>query len=176
MARPTRSGELKRSRQQGATYLLVLFIVAAMGLWLAATGEVWSTVSRREREQALLDTGHAYRDAIRRYYEQSPGTVKRYPPQLKELALDTRFLQTKRHLRKLYRDPMTGYDDWGVVAAPDGGIMGVYSQSEEAPIKTAGFSFADAGFEKASRYADWTFAYVPLVDCGAPESGCRQSH
>lgn len=47
------------------------------------------------------------------------------------------------------------------VEAPDGGVMGVYSRSEEAPIKTANFSSANAAFEKARTYTDWKFVHSP---------------
>ena len=33
----------------------------------------------------------------------------------------------------------------GRVAAPQGGIMGVYSTSEKTPVKARGFGIADAG-------------------------------
>ena len=45
-----------------------------------------------------------------------------------------------RHLRRLYRDPITGQDEWGLVEAPGGGVMGVYSRSEDEPIKSGNFS------------------------------------
>ena len=37
------------SRQAGATYLLMLFAVAALGLGLAGFGTVWSTAAQREQ-------------------------------------------------------------------------------------------------------------------------------
>ena len=45
--------------------------------------------------------------------------------------------------------------------APGGGIMGVYSKSEDAPIKTGAFSLANKTFADAKRYADWQFFYNP---------------
>ena len=45
-----------------------------------------------------------------------------------------------RHLRRLYKEPITGQDEWGLVEAPGGGVMGVYSRSEDEPIKTGNFS------------------------------------
>ena len=44
-----------------------------------------------------------------------------------------------RHLRRLYRDPLTGSADWGVVKGPDGGVIGVYSQAPGKPLKQDGF-------------------------------------
>lgn len=163
MERRMPSGDTATPRQRGVTYLAVLLTIAIMGVWLAATGTLWSSVSKRDKERALLDTGHAYRDAIRRYYERTPGVVPRYPASLEELVLDSRYVYVVRHMRKLYSDPMTGEADWRIVPAPDGGIMGVYSQSKNEPLKTGNFRFADASFQSASGYADWKFVYVPEI-------------
>ncbi len=45
--------------------------------------------------------------------------------------------------------------------APDGGIMGVYSLSNEVTMKRNAFLQRDAAFEKQSRYVDWRFIYQP---------------
>ena len=127
-----------------------------MGIFLCPHGE-------REREQELLFIGAEFRWAIATYYEQSPGAVKRYPGTLRDLLFDSRFLTMKRHLRRIYVDPMTGSTKWGMVAAPDGGIMGVYSLSEKQPIKIAAFAESNAHFETAKQYSDWRFVYVPRL-------------
>src|SRR4030067_2335831 len=80
---------------------------------------------------------------------------------LEELLHDPRFPNLVRPLRKLDVDPMTGRAEWGTVKAPDGGIMGVYSLSEEAPIKVANFHDADRQFEGKTKYNEWMFTYVP---------------
>jgi hypothetical protein len=45
--------------------------------------------------------------------------------------------------------------------APDGGVMGVHSVSNDKPLKTARFLIRDRGFEGAASYSDWKFVYVP---------------
>ncbi len=67
---------------------------------------------------------------------------------------------TERYLRQLYPDPMTG-KEWGIVKAPTGGILGVYSLSDDKPFKTAGFKARDRAFEGAQKYSDWKFVYTP---------------
>lgn len=140
--------------------MTALFMVAILGVGLALAGEVWETLAKREKEAELLFIGEQYRQAIRRYYEGTPGGIKRYPRSLQDLLADPRHASTQRHLRKLYRDPLGG-EEWGLVKAPDGGISGVYSRSEQAPLKTGNFRLRDAGFASAKRYADWTFVYAP---------------
>lgn len=149
------------ARPRGFTYLAVLVIVVAMGLGSAAFGSLWSTQTQREKERELLFVGHQYRRAIASYYERSPGIVKRYPQRLEDLLDDPRFVGRQRHLRRLYPDPLTGGNVWGVVRAPDGGIAGVHSLSEREAIKTANFRERDAAFSGKRLYRDWEFSYVP---------------
>ena len=152
---------MRAGRQQGFTYLSLLLIVAAMGVGLAAFGELASHAAQREKEAELLFVGDAYREAIGRYYESSPAGNKVYPRSLEQLLKDERFAFTRRHLRRLYRDPVTG-KDWAVVEAPEGGIMGVRSASEAQPSKSANFPAGYEVFEGAQRYADWQFVYTPV--------------
>ncbi len=126
-------------RQRGFTYLLAMFAVAVAGLLLAVTGEVWSQSRQREKEQELLYLGGRFREAIGLYYQRTPGAVKRYPDKLEDLLEDKRYLSLQRYLRKVYADPITGAAQWGTVAAPGGGINGVYSLSDRHPIKSGGF-------------------------------------
>jgi type II secretory pathway pseudopilin PulG len=142
----------------GFTYLTILFVVAIMGLGLALAGEVWHTAAVREREAMLLDVGEQYRKAIERYYLAGP---RQYPRALEQLLRDPRKPGIERYLRRLYPDPVTNSDDWGIVKAPDGGIMGVYSRAEDAPRKEAQFRPAQAAFEGAKKYSDWKFVFVP---------------
>lgn len=150
-----------RGRQGGFTYLAVLLTLGFTGAALAASAELWSHGAQREKERELLFIGNQYRQAIASYYEKSPGMVKRYPETLDDLLEDKRTPAVQRHLRKPYVDPITGEPSWGLVAAPAGGIMGVYSMSEQKPIKTGNFSPRDTAFKDAAEYAAWQFIYVP---------------
>lgn len=147
---------------QGFTYIAVLVVVAVSGALLAAGSVVWSQQAQRERERELILIGNEFRRAIGLYYERSPGPAKHYPERLEELLRDDRYLSMQRYLRRIYRDPLTGKPEWGLIQAPTGGIMGVYSLSNERPIKTGGFDEADKGIEGAAKYSDWRFAYGPL--------------
>lgn len=146
-------------RQSGFTYLALLFFVATMGIMLALTGQIWSTAQQRIKEKELLFIGGEFRKAIGEYYEHTPGTVKRFPANLDELLLDNRQANTVRHLRRIYVDPMTLKADWGVIRAPDGGIMGAHSKSSGKPVKDGGFSGGDVDFNEAKDYAAWRFIY-----------------
>lgn len=134
-------------------------VIAISGIALAGVGILWSHDRQREREQELLFVGDAYRKAIGSYYESSPGN-KVYPKTLEELLLDKRFPFKKRHLRKLYADPMSKNAGWALVKL-QGNIIGVYSTANATPIKQAQFASAYESFAEAKQYSDWKFVYTP---------------
>jgi type II secretory pathway pseudopilin PulG len=150
------SGKNEIFRQAGFTYLGLLFAVALAGIALAGTGVLWQLESRREKEKELLFIGEQYRQAITSYYDRSPGSIKQYPAKLDELLEDKRFPKPLRHLRRLYRDPMTADGDWELILQQER-IAGVASRSPEKPVKIAGFTVDQQDFEGAERYADWRF-------------------
>ena len=149
-----------KSGQRGFTYLTALFLVAIMSGSLALIGEVWHTSAAREKEAELLFIGNEYRRAIERYYLAGTG-ARQYPKNLADLLKDPRQPGTVRHLRRLYPDPITGAEEWGLVKSNDGGFAGVHSLSEGTPLKTAGFATRDASFEGKSKYAEWQFVFAP---------------
>ena len=154
-----RSGSRKNAR--GYTLLALLLLVALIGLGLAGAGELWSRSAQRERERELLVAGNQIRDAIGLYYLRSPGTTRRYPRKLEDLLQDDRYPVVVRYLRRVYADPMTGSAQWGLIEAPGGGIMGVYSLSGAVPLKRAGFAPENKDFENATHYTAWRFLFNP---------------
>jgi type II secretory pathway pseudopilin PulG len=146
-------------KQRGFTYISVLFLVAMMSGGLALIGEVWHTSNLREKEAELLHIGNEFRNAIARYYLSGP--QRQYPRNLSDLIKDPRQPGTVRYLRRIYPDPITGKEEWGLVKSADGGFAGVYSLSEESPLKTGGFALRDAAFEGKAKYSDWHFTFAP---------------
>jgi len=153
-------GVIKRAR--GFTYIGMLAAVSIMGVFMMATGEVWQSVQRHEKERELLFIGNEYRRAISEYYRHTPGNAPRYVLKLENLLKDARYPVTRRYLRKLYKDPLTGKDEWGLLKNPAGQIYGVYSLFEGEPYKKSNFKKEDKDFEDKTRYADWVFKYAPV--------------
>jgi type II secretory pathway pseudopilin PulG len=146
-----------RSFQAGFTYIGILVTVVVMGIMLTAVSRVWSTTEQREKETQLLFVGDQIRMAIARYYASS----HHYPMSLQDLLGDDA-PQPRRYLRRLYRDPLMGDDDWILVPDPTGvGIMGVASRSKLVPLKRTGFRDSDAGFADSNCYCAWQFVYNP---------------
>ncbi|MDE2366989.1 MAG: type II secretion system protein [Betaproteobacteria bacterium] len=149
------------SRERGFTYVWIMFAVAIAGVMLAGAGQLWRTEAQREKEKELMFIGEQFRLAVGSYYENSPGMPKRFPPSLEKLLLDDRFPTVKRHLRKIFFDPMTGTREWGLIRQPGIGIVGVHSLSTQAPLKRANFHERYASFSEAKSYEDWEFRYSP---------------
>jgi type II secretory pathway pseudopilin PulG len=147
----------------GFTYLGLLFVVAAMGIVMATAAQVWQTAVQREKEKELLFVGNQIREAIKSYHEFTPDEDKQFPRSLQDLLLDPRAPGIRRHLRKLYADPMTGKPEWGLVLAEEGGIQGVYSLSKNLPFKQSGFPDEYSDFEKKLRYDEWKFIHQAEV-------------
>lgn len=155
-----RSGNARQGHRQGQRgfgYLLVLFMLAAMGLLLAGAGEVWHTTAQREKEVELLFIGSQFRQAIGSYYAASPDALKQYPRKLEDLLEDPRFPVPRRHLRQLYRDPINGSMQWGLVKEGES-VVGVHSLAEGRPFKLS-FRGSDAAFSGAVRYDQWVFRH-----------------
>ena len=167
------------SAERGFTYLAMLLAVAVVGIGLAAAGQSWSTAAQREKEQELLFAGDQFRRAIRLYFHNSPdqrAPGAAYPKALQDLLEDKRRGDTKRHLRKLYADPLTGKPKWGLVTTkgPDGDrIMGVYSLSALTPFKTSGFRDENRAFEGAKHFSDWKFLYEPQPVAAQSQSSSK---
>ncbi|RLB79613.1 MAG: hypothetical protein DRH15_08710, partial [Deltaproteobacteria bacterium] len=121
---------------KGFTYIGALILVVVTGIAITAASTYWSTTVRREKEAELLFRGDQIRKAIGSYYERAPsGRAKSYPSRLDDLLRDPRYMKVVRHLRRLYRDPMTDDGQWGLVLDGKGHIKGVFSKSKEKPIK-----------------------------------------
>ncbi len=159
MAGRSRSGNGRRRGQRGIGYLLVLLWLALGSVVLTGEALLWSVQRQREREEQLLFVGDQIRRAIGSYHAAGPSEPRPYPPSLDVLLNDTRFLPARRHLRRLYRDPMTGTTDWGLVRGSDGGVIGVYSRSEHKPLRQTGFAATDLDFEGQAQYARWRFIH-----------------
>lgn len=169
-----KNGEYRHAT--GFTYVGLLIAVVIFGFGSVGAARILASSERVERERELIFIGHQFRDAIRSYVQSGPA-AGRYPAKLEDLILDARFPTPRRHLRKLFADPITGKAEWVLIPAPEGGIMGVHSVSELEPLKRANFDLEDSHFVIASQpqesitpqnsagytYRDWQFIYRPAT-------------
>lgn len=159
--------------QAGFTLLGLLFVVAALGVGMAALGTIWHTAAQREKERELLFVGDQYRGAIESFWKMPlpEGTPRRLPRGIDELLEDPRFPHTVRHLRRAWRDPMTGKPEWGLLKDADGGLLGVHSLSDAEPFRRDGFPAIYLQFAEAQTYRDWVFSFDVAKDARKARPG-----
>lgn len=148
---------MKAGKSRGFAYPALLLGIVVFGIGLAKTGEWASTQTRRSNELALRKAGQSLVQAIGSYYYASPTTARRLPGSLEDLLEDRRTAVIRRHLRSIPFDPVARSTDWGLVRAPDGGVVGIYSKSLDKVLTTS-----DRGNnELGERYSDWKFTFDP---------------
>lgn len=152
---PRSSGRL---RQGGFTYLGLIVLVTVIGMVGAATLKVDALLRRAAAEEALLGIGAEFSAALASYAAATPQGQLPQPPTLQELLKDPRSPALRRHLRKIFIDPVTGSAEWGIVYVGDrAGVIGVYSLSQAKPLKIGNFDARFLGFDNKQRISDWKF-------------------
>ena len=163
---------MRASRRQrgdaGYTYLFVMFMVILIGLAATAVNRQWKTEIRREREAELLFRGDQIRQAIGLYYLTARAGFNAYPKSLDDLIKDPNSSATRRYLRRIYKDPITG-GDFELVKEGDA-LKGVRSTSTATPIKTGNFPPDYQDFAGKTSYHDWAFIYQPQGTVPTPVS------
>lgn len=146
-----RVGHWSFGSARGAIYPVLLISILVIGVATAGVAELWSTQVKREKEEELLFRLGEFRRAIVRYRADH----NRLPKELKDLLEDRTRLQTRRYLRRIYPDPLTGKADWKLDLLADrsgivSGIQDVHSQAQGKPLKV----LTVAGKQYDS-YRDW---------------------
>ena len=149
----------KHQRQAGFTYLGLIIFVAIIGLVGAATLKVGSLLQRAASEEELLEIGAAFGAALDSYAAATPRGATPYPPSIQELLKDPRFPGVRRHLRKVFVDPLTGKAEWGIEYLGGGavGIVAIHSLSTARPLKIANFDSRFRGLDGKEKISEWRF-------------------
>lgn len=94
-------------------YTLVALIVGMtiMAVMIAAVLPLASSQAQRDKEEELIFRGIQYAEGVRNFRRR----YGRYPNTLKEM-----FEIRPRTLRKLWKDPMTNSETWGLITATTG--------------------------------------------------------
>src|SRR4051812_40555511 len=72
--------------------------------------------AKRQKEQLLVDRGHEYVRAIQLFYRRNHG---QFPASIEQLESTNNI----RYLRRKYKDPFTGKDDWRLLHSGPNGIL-----------------------------------------------------
>ena len=155
-----RNGKAGRPAR-GFTYVSLIILVAIIGLVAAATLKTGAMLQRSAAERELLDVGAQFSDALQSYASATPAGQPAQPPSLQELLKDPRYPGVRRHLRKIFVDPMTGKAEWGVVyLANQVGVIAVYSLSDAKPIKISNFPSRFQAFDGKAHISEWKFSMM----------------
>jgi type II secretory pathway pseudopilin PulG len=151
-----------RASQSGFGYLLLLFALILFGIVLAGLGRTWAQARQRERETELLSIGKQFSQALASYRDHTPSGQPKAPQSLEDLLEDKRFPFPVRHLRRLYKDPMTHEADWETTVL-GGRIVSVHSHSRIKPLREKLPDYVVLQVDDAQQpsYAEWIFTAPP---------------
>lgn len=162
MMRPISKAGAKAERGYTYVAVLIVLVVLAMGAQVATIPAKSALIRNDEAE--LLFRGQAYVAAIESYRNAIKGD-KSLPQNLEDLIEDRR-AGRRRHIRRLYDDPLRG-GAWEILRNDEGRITGAASNASGTPRKKAFFPEGLARFASAKAYSDWAFVYKnarPLAD------------
>src|SRR3984957_5893497 len=94
--------------EQGYVMLIAIFFIALLVISLAVAAPKIARSIQRDRDLETFHRGLQYRRAIQLYYRK----FHAYPPNV-EALVNTNDI---RFLRKKYKDPITGQEDWKPIA------------------------------------------------------------
>lgn len=157
----------RANSQESGFAMLVVFLLAAIvaiSLYMELPRVVME--SQRAKEQLLLDRGEQYKRAIQVYYR----TLRRYPVDLDALENTN----NRRFLRKRYKDPMTGEDNWRLIHVA-GGVFtdSLLTQSPAQTTQAASASGSDTSQQAPApwlqaRASDRILTVDPMMQKTAP--------
>ncbi len=128
---------------RGYTLVALMIGLTVMAVLIAAVLPLASTEAQRDKEDELIFRGLQYAEGIRNFRRR----YGRYPNSLKEM-----YEVRPRTLRKLWKDPITNSDKWGLITlttgaplpgttspAPPGGAKTPTPAAAPTPVPTPGF-------------------------------------
>lgn len=96
-----------RNAESGYALITILFLLGVVAVMLARSLPRDAMAAARTREETLIYRGEQYARAVKLYFREH----QRYPETLDDLE-ET---DGVRFLRRRYRDPMTGNDEWRLI-------------------------------------------------------------
>ncbi len=105
---------------RGYTMVALLVGITVMSIMIAAVLPMASSIAQRSREDELIFRGLQYAEGIRIFRRR----FGRYPNTLREM-----YEVRPRMVRKLWKDPMTSSENWGLISLntpqPGTGVVGI---------------------------------------------------
>jgi hypothetical protein len=111
--------------ERGSALLIVLVFAAIVAIMLYKALPDAYFEAQRQKEQLLIDRANEYKTAIKRFYTKN----KTYPTSLEQLDN----LNNVRYLRRHYKDPMTGKNEWRLIHMGPGFVL---TDSKVTPLNS----------------------------------------
>src|ERR1700693_790781 len=118
---------MKTRTESGFAMLLVFVFAAAIAITMYMEMPRVAFESQRQREHLLITRGEQYERGIQLFYRK----YHTYPQNLDDLETT----KNMRFLRRRYKDPMTGKDEWRLIHVGPGGQL---TDSLVTPLTPAG--------------------------------------
>lgn len=126
----------KTRNQRGYILLSIMLLITLMLLTLTIELPRIKQQIKREKEEELIHRGNEYRSAIRKFFRK----FGRYPLSIDQLENTNNI----RFLRKRYKDPFTGKDDWRLLH-PGEVQVNALNQGVAAPGQPIGQTTSNIG-------------------------------
>lgn len=130
-------GRKKNKRQSGYVLLSIMLMITLMLLVLSIEMPRIAQQIKRDKEEELIHRGNEYKSAIRKFFRK----FGRYPLSIEQLENTNNI----RFLRKRYKDPFTGKDDWRLLHPGEVQINALNPQGAGAPGQPVGTSVSGIG-------------------------------
>lgn len=138
----------RRRHQRGFALLLVFAMAAAIALMLYKELPRAVFESQRAKEEMLVERGDEYKMGFKRFYQK----FRKFPQSMDELDNTN----GQRFLRRRYKDPFTGKDEWKLIKMDAAGNLIDSVQSKKSATDkddkkggtgsvSLGYSLGDAG-------------------------------
>jgi hypothetical protein len=145
----------RHTSERGFAVLMVFMMAATVCIYLYIQMPRVAFEAQRAKEEMLIERGEQYKRAIQLFVRHN----KTYPSKIEDLEN----FNGKRYLRRRYKDPMTGKEEWRAIHVGPGGVL---LDSKVYKPK--------AGAEKAEKKSENTFiSEGPSM--AAPEPGATQA-
>ena len=105
--RTVRTKPPDRAGRQGFVLLSLLFFVAAIAIQVAISLPQAAMQAQRVRDERLIYRGKQYKRAVQLYFRKH----QKYPEKIDDLEETN----GQRFLRRRYKDPLTGEDEWRLI-------------------------------------------------------------
>ncbi len=105
----------QRSEESGFALLFVFLLAAGIAISLMMQVPRFAFETARDREEMLIERGEQYKRGISLFFRKT----NRLPQKIEDLENTNNI----RFLRRRYKDPMTGKDEWRIIHAGPGGAL-----------------------------------------------------